>query len=396
MPLIREKLAQAVELVRNAGVDAWLTFVRETYGGSDPVRPLLVDGGLTWQSALLVFANGKKVAIVGNYDADPLIAGGHWDEVVPYVQTIRPALLEVLDREIGSASPRIAVNYSPHDVKADGLTHGMYLLLQETLAGTRFEGVLESADMIVTGLRGVKSPTELSRIRSAVKETQSIFQEVNTAAQRGMSERNLYDYIQARIRERGLGFSWDPAGNPIVNFGPNSMIGHGVPSPDIRLEDGQILHIDLGVTRDGYSSDLQRCWYMSPTGSVPVSVTQAFDAVNRAITAAASVLRPGVQGVAVDAAARASIVQSVYPEYLHAVGHQVGRVAHDGGGILGPAWDRYGNTPFVPVEQGQVYTLELGVTLSECGYIGLEEMVLVTAEGVEWISERQERLWVIV
>jgi hypothetical protein len=65
MRLTRQKLSQAVGLVAAAGVDVWLTFVRETVEGGDPALPLLVEGGLTWQSALLVTAAGRKIAIVG-------------------------------------------------------------------------------------------------------------------------------------------------------------------------------------------------------------------------------------------------------------------------------------------------------------------------------------------
>ena len=88
-------------------------------------------------------------------------------------------------------------------------------------------------------------------------------------------------------------------------------------------------------------------------------------------------------------AARSSITGAGYPEYMHAVGHQVGRVAHDGGVVLGPRWERYGKTPEMLLEAGQVFTLELGVIPDGRGYIGIEEMVRVTDTGVEWLTERQ-------
>src|SRR5258708_2177319 len=97
-----EKLGQAVGLVKEVGVDAWITFVRETAGGGDPVLPLLIDGGLTWQSALIVMASGEKIAILGNYDADPLQEPGDWTEVIPYVQGIREPLLATLHRFISN------------------------------------------------------------------------------------------------------------------------------------------------------------------------------------------------------------------------------------------------------------------------------------------------------
>ena len=101
---------------------------------------------------------------------------------------------------------------------------------------------------------------------------------------------------------------------------------------------------------------------------------------------------PGVLGHEVDSAARSFLVGAGYPEYLHALGHQVGRVAHDGGSLLGPRWERYGSLPDQPVEEGQIYTVELGVTLPGRGYLGLEEMVRVGPHGVEWLTDPQREI----
>lgn len=392
--IVGEKLAQARALVGEAGFDLWLTFVRETAGGGDPVLPLLLEGGLTWQSALMVGRDGRTVAVVGNYDADPLVASGDWDEVVPYVQGIRVPLIEALESLCGP-DPRIAVNYSTDDVKADGLTHGMLLLLQSMLQGTRFEGSLVSAEPLVRALRGRKTPGEIDRMREAIRAGDQLFEAIGSFAAVGVSERAVYDHVHQLMADRKLGFSWDPAGDPIVNTGPDSMIGHGIPSDTLTLSPGHVFHIDLGVLKDGYASDIQRCWYVSDGEGIPEDVSRAAQAVNDAIDAGARALRPGVLGWEVDAAARASIVASGYEEYLHALGHQVGRVAHDGGGVLAPRWERYGRTPEYPVEVGQVYTLELGVTVPHRGYLGLEEMAVVTSDGCEFLSERQREIWTL-
>ena len=159
----------------------------------------------------------------------------------------------------------------------------------------------------------------------------------------------------------------------------------------IGLAPGHIFHIDLGVVVEGYSSDIQRCWYVPASGEsgVPADVQRALEAVTGAIQAGASALRPGVEGWQVDKTARDFLTAAGYPEYLHALGHQVGRVAHDGGGILGPRWERYGTTPFLPVERDQVYTIELGVLVEGRGYLGLEEMAVVTETGCRWLTSPQ-------
>lgn len=387
-----EKLSQAIPFVKHAGVDVWLTFVRETAQGGDPVLPLLLNAGLTWQSALLVYPSGRKVAIVGNYDADPIRASGDWDEVIPYVQGIREKLLDELENWVPERSQgpaKIAVNYSEDDDKADGITHGMFRLLQRYFDGTRFQDSLVSADAITSRLRAQKTPAEVNAMRKAIGETDRLFDEIAAFAKVGVSERAIQDFVHSKIADRGLGFGWAKDGNPIVNSGPDSMAGHGIPSAEITLQPGHIFHIDLGVIRDGYSSDIQRCWYVSGGEEVPSDVLDAMAAVNGAISAGAAVLRPGVLGWEVDAAAREFLVSQGYPEYLHALGHQVGRLAHDGGSLLGPKWDRYGSKPVTPIEENEVYTLELGIDVKGRGYLGIEEMVRVKADGIEWLTKRQ-------
>ncbi len=393
MNLIGEKLRQAGALVAECEVDVWLTFVRETAGHADPVLAFLVDAGLTWESALMVARDGRRAAIVGNYDADPFRTSGHWDLVVPYVQGIRDALVSTLDDLVpaGIDQPRIAVNWSEDNDKADGLTVGMLRLLEKYLAGTRYAGCLVSAEGILGALRGRKTPAERTRIRTAIDHTDQLFDEVEREIARiGRSERSIQAELHRRIEERGLGFAWERSGNPIVNCGPESAVGHAKPSETITLARGHILHLDLGVVAEGYSSDLQRCWFAGD--NVPTAVEHAFRTVHDAITAGAAALAPGVAGWVVDAAARRVVTDAGYPEYLHALGHQVGRMAHDGGGLLGPRWDRYGTSPMRPVEIDQVYTLELGIDVPGAGYLGIEEMVVVERGGCHFLSNRQDRI----
>jgi Xaa-Pro aminopeptidase len=94
----------------------------------------------------------------------------------------------------------------------------------------------------------------------------------------------------------------------------------------------------------------------------------------------------------VDEAARRSIAAAGYPEFQHAFGHQVGRLAHDGGACLAPRWERYGRTPYLSIRKDQVFALELGVSVPGHGYLGLEEMALVTDDGCHWLSDRQMEL----
>jgi Xaa-Pro aminopeptidase len=390
--LITEKLAQAVGILRDSDVDCWLTFARETSDGGDPVLPLIFGHSLTWQSALIVTRGGERIAIVGSHDAESVKADRAWSTVHGYVRSIRGPLMETLLR----INPRsIALNHSMDDPKADGLSHGCWLLLREYLGSTPFGDRFVSAADITRLLRGRKSATELQRIRAAIMTTDQIFAALVGFARPGRSETDIHRFMHEQAVARGVGLAWDPQACPIVSTGPDSMTGHAVPSARLAVTPGQVFHVDFGVRREGYCSDLQRAWYVPRTDerAPPPAVQRGFETIVRAIQAAATALRPGVACWQVDAAARQVIIDAGYPEYDHATGHQVGRSAHDGGGVLGPRWERYGRTPSLTVEPGEVYTLELGINnLDGRGYLGLEEMVVVMDDGCKWLSTPQTTL----
>ena len=388
--LLAEKLDQAHAILAEFDLDAWMIFVRESGDGGDPALPLVYDGSFTWQSALIVTRSGERIAIVGKFDDGAVRATGVWTNVIPYVQSIREPLVETIRR----LNPRsIALDYSLDDHAADGLAHGMYLLLVEYFAGTPYAARFVSADRVVGALRGRKSPEEIRRMQAAIDTAEQIFAEVGRFAAPGKTERAIAAFMLAAAKQRGVEPAWSgPC--PIVNTGPHSMIGHGVPS-DLAIAAGHILHIDFGVKQNGFCSDLQRCWYVPRDGETapPAAVQKAFDTVVKGINAGAAVLKVGVEGWQVDAAARSVMTSAGYPEYGHGLGHHVGRTCHDGAGLLGPRWERYGQTPFRKVEPGNVFTLEPSIEdAGGAGCLGIEEMVLVTANGCQWLSHRQTSL----
>ena len=103
-------------------------------------------------------------------------------------------------------------------------------------------------------------------------------------------------------------------------------------------------------------------------------------------------MKPGAVGQDLDRIARETITSAGYPAYPYATGHQLGRLAHDGGTLMGPAWERYGESPFGRLEPGQVYTVEPGMMVEGCGYMGIEEDVLVTEDGAEFLGPPQTEI----
>ena len=248
----------------------------------------------------------------------------------------------------------------------------------------------------MNALRGRKSSEEVARIRAAAGETEEIFDVVSAKLRPRQTELEIAGLMHGEIARRGLGYAWGRDHCPAVNAGPDKEVGHSAPS-DLRTKQGELLHVDFGVSRNDYCSDLQRVWYFLEDGEIeaPEDVRRAWDALWASVDAGAAALRPGAVGWEVDAAARESLVASGYAEPMYSLGHQLGRTAHDGGTVLGPRWDRYGAAPLGFVEAGNVFTLEYGTAVAGRGYIGLEEDVLLTADGVEWLSKPQREIWLV-
>lgn len=359
--LVHDKLDQAVEILREQDVDLWLTLVRETSLTSDPCLDLIAGTYCAWEGAFLVSANDERIAIVGRFDAPSVDVLGAYTKVVDYDESIRPALRSAIEQ----VDPRsIALNFSESGPAADGLTHGLWLVLSETLSGSPYADRFISSETIVNALRGRKSPFEVAQIKAAAAETEEIFDVLTRDPRPGMSELEVATLMHGQVARRGLGYAWGSDHCPAVNAGPEKEVGHTGPG-ELRTRRGELLHVDFGVQRDDYGSDLQRVWYFldETETSAPSDVERAWRALWESVDAGVSVLLPGVAGWEADAAARESLVAAGYPEPMYALGHQVGRAAHDGGTVLAPRWDRYGTAPFGIVEAGNVFTVEYGTAV---------------------------------
>lgn len=388
--LVQEKTTQATEILKEFDIDCWVTLVRETSAAGDPVLPLIFGHELTWQSALLFTKSGERIAILGALEAETAQRTAAYTTIQPYHEALSPLFLETLHR---LDPAQIAINYSKDDVLADGLGHGLFMVLCNYLRDTPYLDRLVSAEKLIRALRGRKTSSEIVRIKNAIETTNQIFAATYAYAKPGMSEAQISNFMHAQLDHYKVGPAWEYNHCPTVNCGPLSPIGHVGPS-DIRLEPGHILHIDFGVKQDGYCSDIQRLGYLPRENEFapPEPVQRGFETIVGAIQEAVKFMKPGVAGKDIDAIARHVVTSAGYPEYKYATGHQLGRLAHDGAGILGPLWEKYGETPNFLLEAGQVYTVEPGLAIPGYGYIGLEEDVLVTHNGAEFLSEPQTQM----
>jgi len=389
MSIIEQKIRQAHDLLNEFDLDLWLIYVRETSVIEDPLMPLLVGHEVVWPSFFIYSKQGDAIAIVGSLDQNDFERSGHFTEVIPFTRDSKDVFLSVIDRLKPS---RIAINYSRNTPSCDGLTHGMYLTLQELFSEYLKDIETVSSEPVAMRLRSRKSEEEIKRIQAAAGLTTAAWDAAIPRFKCGMSEIEIGEIIDAEIKKLGALNSFDT----IVNAGSKTRPGHGHPTQAI-LEPGDLLHVDFGARLDDYCADLQRLIYFRKEGqdTPPAELLRAFDTIRDIITASSGIAIPGNRGCDIDAAARQMLTDNGFEVYQHALGHQLGRFVHDGGALLGPIWEQYGVMPVVPLEPGNVFTLELEIMLDNIGCVGLEEDVAVESSGARFLCPRQEELIVL-
>ena len=378
--LIKKKVDQIPALLRENEIDCWICFARESQIMGDPILEYILGAEVTWYSAFLFTDDGKARAIVGNYDVHTVEDIEVYDSVIGYKTDFSKPFLKIIKQ----INPRnIAINYSEDSEIVDGLTHGMFLYLQRLLKTIDYDDKLISSKSIVSALRERKMPEEIDRIRSAVTATEEIFYAVRK-------------FIKVGVTDQKLDFAWNEEICPSVFTGPNTAGAHYKPT-DRKLEPGHLLSMDFGVKVGGYCSDLQRIHYMLGRGEIepPESILKGFDTLIVAVEQARKEIKPGCLGESVDRTAREIIISNGYEEFPAGLGHQVGRFAHDGTALLGPLWEKYGSKPKQPLTEGMVFTIEPRLEIPSHGIMTVEEMVIITETGAEYISNPQKELILI-
>jgi len=391
--MIRSKIEQTFGILEERGIDLWLIFVRESEVIPDPSLELVVGANCTWQSAFLFTPGKRAIAVVGSLDEAKFQELGIFDEVRSYVSGVGEhlrALIEEIDPKT------LAINTSVNDYMSDGLTHGMYETLMTILDGTPYQERCISSEKLISALRGRKIGPELDRIGAAVDLTEAIYAKVTGILKPGMTEKEVAAFILQQVEKEGVVTAWEQESCPAVFTGPEAAGAHCGPT-DRPIERGHIMNIDFGVKKDGFCSDIQRTWYFLRPGEerAPEPVLSAFNTIVEAIQLAADTIKPGKTGLDIDTVVRDYITARGHDEYPHATGHQVGRSTHDGAGVLAPAWERYGTVPYLEIEAGQVYTIEPRIKVPGHGVATMEEIIAVTDDGCQWLSQRQSELFYI-
>jgi Xaa-Pro aminopeptidase len=241
--------------------------------------------------------------------------------------------------------------------------------LRETLPD-RIE--LVAAGGLVEAERAVKEPGEIEAIRAAARLADEVYEWLAEQGLVGRTERAVALALEQEMRARGAD---GPSFPSIVAAGENGALPHAVPR-DVEIPAGTLCVVDWGAQLDGYASDCTRTF---GTGEVDPRDREVYDLVLRAQEAALAAVRPGPTGREVDAVARAIIDEAGHAEHFgHGLGHGVGLEVHEEPSLgRGPG----------ELVAGDVIAVEPGLYRNGYGGVRLEDLILVTADGAEVLTD---------
>ncbi len=383
-----------------AKVDAWLIICREN--NNDPLADHVGCENAGKTAAFLFYRDAagfhsRAWSPVG--EATALAELAIHDQVLPVARD-DSALGRAAEFISGKNFAAIAVNSSTGNAQADGLSYTQRLALESEL-GPELAARLVSSEQLVYEWLSIKLPAEVEIMRKAAELAAAWQLEAYAQVVPGKTtDADIARFLKRRMAEHGVTDAWSPDQNPAVNSGADR--GHSHPTEKVIMP-GDVIQVDFGVRLfDRWVSDIQRFAYVLAPGdeSAPEDIQHYWNSARDGGRAAFDAMRPGVRGIDVDAAQRELMESNGSEPVMWSTGHPVGYVAHDTGPNLGGSRsDKPRPTALKPLRAGMVFAFDgfHAWTLEGGGLktISVEEMVVITDSGAEYLIPPQQELILI-
>ena len=235
--------------------------------------------------------------------------------------------------------------------------------------------------------RMIKSSQEVAFLQKAI----DLSLDSHIAAMK-MMRPGLYEYqIAAKMTEvHAMGGSESEGYAPIVGAGPNSTALH-YDKLDRKIQDGDIVVLDVGAQFAGYSADITRT--LPANGKFTPRQREIYDIVLGAQNAAIAAAKPGMD-LCKDGNTSLYKIAFNYINshgkdlhgdplgkyFIHGLGHAIGLDVHD------PTEN------CKPLQPGMVFTIEPGIYIPEENLgVRIEDDFLITETGAKFLSEKLPR-----
>ena len=389
------------DLMRKYGVQMWVVCGREN--NEDPVYTQLVPGiGSTMgrRTILVFFDRGPDQPIerLALGSGAGLYRSIRDTGLARQMGSFGQDRFVLLKRVIEERNPRtIALDVSPGDAYADGLSAGDYQQIWEML-GPQWMARVRNAEGLVLDYLAARAPAMTETYTSLVRLAHDIIRttfsrQVITPGTTRASDAAWW--ARQKLSDLGLG-AWF---NPYITVQRRGADGDTLGDP--VLLPGDLLHIDFGITGLGLNTDNQHMAYIPLAGetAAPAGLTAALRNTNRLQDIVLSEMRAGRSGNEVlasslEAMRAAGIDGSVY-------GHPVGDHGHAAGAFVG-LYDRQEGVPGrgdVRLLPGTWHAVELQSTTAVPEWGGQrvqmyeeEDAVIQPSGPAQWVFRRQSEL----
>ncbi len=234
---------------------------------------------------------------------------------------------------------------------------------------------------VMKRVRACKDSHEQEKMADVSEINDAAMAEFQKLIREGVTELDIADAMLKIYKSLGAdGYSFEP----LIAFGANAALGHHAPDKTV-LKKGDCLLFDVGCKKDGYCADMTRTFFF---GEPDEESRKVYETVLAAQKAAEAVIRPGIALKEIDKVARDIITEAGYGAYFtHRLGHFIGYDVHEAGDVS-PTSD-------IIARPGMVFSIEPGVYLPGKVGVRIEDLVIVTEDGVRILNHYPKELQVI-
>ncbi len=368
---------RAREAIGNAGLDWFLLFHPVS------IRWLTGSDAKSYQEfqCLAISAKPGPICVLtrdgerNEFETDALVdqveswGGGEPDDPI--------AALDRMMKKLGISGSRIGMEVPGYYL------HPHHYVAVHKLLG---KSLVAEATNLIHDLTLVKSATELSYIRGAVRFADLAMERFVSSLAEGRSELELAGEIHHSLLTSGSGLAASP-----INLvtGERSCYSHGAPT-DRRIRKGDFGNVEYGATCKRYTSTIGRQFCLGPPTT---RMKELFDLVCLASDACRAAIHDGVAATVPHEAAKRVIADA---------GLDRGRVHLSGYGLAPgspPGWAEpihlFGGSQYI-LKAGMVVTIEPPVFLGD-EKLGARiiDNVLITKDGTELLTRYPRDLIVV-
>lgn len=309
---------------------------------------------------------GKSILFVPSLDMDAAQAEAVVDEIIPVSDVENP--YEIFKQCIGKVTGRFALEKSY-------MTISQLEQFNQQIPTFSYEDI----ETYIWQMRANKSENEIAKIKQAIAISEQALQYTWDQIKIGMTELEVKAELEYQMTILGADAI---AFETIVLSGKRAALPHGS-AGDTKINRGDFLLFDFGVTKDGYHSDLTRTCIVGEGTEEQIKI---YNTVREANERAIQTVKTGTKLQMIDKVARLFIEEQGYGKYFtHRIGHGLGLDVHEYPSI-------HSNNEEL-IQEGLLFTIEPGIYVPEIGGVRIEDDIYITSDGkVEVLSSFTKEL----